>query len=81
MGLPSETQADLQEALFADGLSTREFATETSGRGVGMSSLKEATVSLGGRIEIESVPQQGTTMRFIFPHTAMHGQGADRAAA
>lgn len=81
MGLPSQTHSDLQAALFADGLSTREQATETSGRGVGMSSLKEATLSLGGRIEVVSPPQQGTTMRFVFPRSAMHGAGADRAAA
>ncbi|MCX5747043.1 MAG: ATP-binding protein [Proteobacteria bacterium] len=68
LGLPHATQTDLIEAMFADGVSTREYATETSGRGVGMSALREAVRELGGAIEIESAPGVGTTFRFTFPH-------------
>jgi len=70
-GLPADTQADLEQALFADGFSTAQRATETSGRGVGMAALREATVALGGTIEIESKPQHGTLLKFMFPMQEM----------
>jgi two-component system chemotaxis sensor kinase CheA len=67
-GLPHATDTDLVEALFADGVSTREQATDTSGRGVGMGALRYAVRELGGTISIESAPGQGTAFRFTFPH-------------
>jgi HPt (histidine-containing phosphotransfer) domain-containing protein len=66
-GLPADTQADLENALFSDGFSTAQAATEVSGRGVGMSALLDAVLQLGGTIAIESHPGQGTTLRFRFP--------------
>jgi two-component system chemotaxis sensor kinase CheA len=66
-GLAADTQADLENALFSDGFSTVQVTTETSGRGVGMSALREAAVQLGGAIAIESYLGQGTTLRFRFP--------------
>jgi two-component system chemotaxis sensor kinase CheA len=66
-GLPCTSKEDLIEALFTDGVSTRDQANETSGRGVGMSALKSACGELGGRIEIETSLGVGTTMRFLFP--------------
>lgn len=55
------------EALFADGLSTKETATATSGRGVGMGAVRAAVHDLGGQIEVEAEPGAGTTFRFRFP--------------
>lgn len=63
MGLPSESQADLVEALFTDGLSTREAATDTSGRGVGMAALRTAVQGLRGRIHVTSRAGSGTLVR------------------
>ena len=63
LGLPSETRAHLVEALFADGLTTRDEATELSGRGVGLSAVREACRSLGGDVEIESISGWGTSVR------------------
>jgi two-component system chemotaxis sensor kinase CheA len=68
--LPANTREELVEALFADGLSTRETVTELSGRGVGMSAVREAVRGLGGVIEVESQFGQGTTIRCSFPHSA-----------
>jgi two-component system, chemotaxis family, sensor kinase CheA len=65
-GLEITSQADLERALFADGFSTRDEATETSGRGVGMAALRTAVTALGGTIKVDSSPQ-GTTLRFRFP--------------
>lgn len=67
LGLPSSTPAELQDALFADGFSTRDVASETSGRGVGMSVVRAAVVDLGGRIEIDSERGKGCTVRFRIP--------------
>lgn len=69
-GLPHESHEALVDALFSDGLSTREVATAMSGRGVGLSALKAATLDLGGHIEVDSVKGEGTTFRFVFDKSA-----------
>jgi two-component system chemotaxis sensor kinase CheA len=66
-GIPSESHRDLVAAMFADGLSTREIATETSGRGVGLSALYAAVMAFRGRIEISSTPGMGTRLQLRFP--------------
>lgn len=74
-GLPHHTQADLQAALFAEGLSTRNEATEISGRGIGLGAILDACQEQGGQIVIETQPQQGTCFRFVFPHTGVEKAG------
>jgi two-component system chemotaxis sensor kinase CheA len=66
-GLPSSTRADLVRALLADGVSTAETVTQTSGRGVGMSAVEAACRALGGSVSVESEPGHGTRFRFEFP--------------
>ena len=67
LGLPSRTKEDLEQALFSDRLTTKASATSTSGRGIGTAALKESVTKLGGRIEVESTPGEGTTFRFLVP--------------
>ena len=67
LGLQAESEHALVDALFMDGITTRDFATETSGRGVGMAAVKQAVEALGGRIEVESEMGQGTVFRHHFP--------------
>jgi two-component system chemotaxis sensor kinase CheA len=67
VGLPADSQADLECAIFADGLSTAAVASETSGRGVGMSALRDAVAALRGTIEVESRAGVGVTVRYRFP--------------
>jgi signal transduction histidine kinase len=67
LGLASETEADLERALFAQSLTTRADASETSGRGIGTAALLAKVKELGGRIEIESRSGLGTTFRFLIP--------------
>jgi two-component system chemotaxis sensor kinase CheA len=64
--LPHSTHEDLVEALFADGLSTRDSASDVSGRGVGLAALRQVVRDLGGHIEVESTLGQGTTFTFSF---------------
>ena len=73
-GLASETREALVEALFADGVSTAEFVSETSGRGIGMSAVRAACVALGGTIAVESEPGRGTLFRFEFPLLELDAQ-------
>jgi two-component system chemotaxis sensor kinase CheA len=63
-GLPGATHEQLVEALFADGLSTRDQATDTSGRGVGLSAVRAACQRTGGEIRISTKLGRGTL--FIF---------------
>jgi two-component system, chemotaxis family, sensor kinase CheA len=66
-GLPHTTEADLVNALFSDGLSTADALSDISGRGVGMSAVRDAARALGGGIHVVSRPGAGTTIRFRFP--------------
>jgi two-component system, chemotaxis family, sensor kinase CheA len=79
LGLPHATREQLVAAMFTDGLSTREQASDTSGRGVGMSAVREACSTLGGRIEVISEPGQGTTFRFCMPYQS-GARGARKVA-
>jgi two-component system, chemotaxis family, sensor kinase CheA len=66
-GLPAATPVDLEQALFADSISTRDHVSETSGRGIGLAAVRSAVATLGGRIEIDSALGQGTTFRLALP--------------
>jgi two-component system chemotaxis sensor kinase CheA len=66
-GLPHTTEQDLVNALFSDGLSTAESVSDISGRGVGMSAVRDATLALNGSVTVSSILGKGTTVRFRFP--------------
>jgi signal transduction histidine kinase len=65
-GLSVDKDASLTTLVFLDGLSTRERASELSGRGVGLSATREACEAEGGRVELHTKPGEGTTFRFVF---------------
>lgn len=64
-------EASAQSLLFVDGLSSREEASEVSGRGVGMGALKQICDQLGAKIDVISHQGQGTTWRFELPQAAL----------
>jgi two-component system chemotaxis sensor kinase CheA len=66
-GLPAETHEDLVQALFADGLSSREEATEMSGRGVGLAAVASTCAALGVEIHVSAEEAGGTTFAFVLP--------------
>lgn len=76
-GLPHETRADLEAALFTDGLSTRAAVTETSGRGVGMSAVRGACEGSGGLVRVHSEPGAGTRFQFDWPVTVLCEDAAE----
>jgi two-component system chemotaxis sensor kinase CheA len=59
-GLPSETRADLFEALLRPDFSSREHVTETSGRGVGLTAVAASVSERGGTLAVDSEPGRGT---------------------
>jgi two-component system chemotaxis sensor kinase CheA len=69
--LPSQTQRDLEQALFADGFSLKYQVSEISGRGVGLAAVRNVVAAMGGKIEVESTHQVGTTWRFRFSAGAL----------
>ena len=70
-GLPHATDADLEEALFTDRVSSREMANEVSGRGIGMGAVREVVKACGGRLAIETSLGRGTTLRMSFPRVML----------
>ncbi len=61
------SKAELAKLIFHPGFSTREQASEVSGRGVGMDIVAKTIEQLHGRIEVDSVAGEGTTMRLMIP--------------
>lgn len=59
-----------EDLLFVDGLSSKEQATATSGRGVGTAAVRASVKALGGEIEVETELGRGATFRFVFPAIA-----------
>ncbi len=68
---PNATLADNQifDLLFEPGFSTADQVTDISGRGVGMDVVKRNIQSLGGRIQVESTPGQGSCFKVNLPLT------------
>lgn len=65
-----ENDAALLDLLCLPGLSTREQATTTSGRGMGMDIVKRIIVDqLGGEMLIRTAPGRGTTFTLRIPLT------------
>ena len=69
-----EPDAELDERelinfIFAPGFSTKEKATEISGRGVGMDVVKEKLAKLGGFSEVYTKKNEGTTFTLTLPIT------------
>jgi signal transduction histidine kinase len=80
-GLPHATRADLEAALFAEGLSSRNHASLASGRGIGLNAVQAMVQELGGRIVVETAPNVGTTFKFLLPANMLREQGASMSGA
>lgn len=55
--------------IYESGVSTSQVVTDISGRGLGLSIVREKVDKLNGRISVETVPNKGTTFRIILPIT------------
>ncbi|MBB4638518.1 chemotaxis protein CheA [Longimicrobium terrae] len=65
-GMSSE---DVDRLIIRPGFSTAETVTDVSGRGVGLDVVATRVRALGGMLEIESAPGQGTSMTLQLPAT------------
>ena len=57
------------ELIFHPGFSTATQVSELAGRGIGMDVVRADVAALGGRIETQSNPGQGTTFKLVLPLT------------
>lgn len=63
------SEPDLVNAIFLPGFSTKENASEVSGRGVGMDVVKTQVEKVGGSVELISVKGAYTTLSMKIPLT------------
>jgi two-component system chemotaxis sensor kinase CheA len=67
LGFPIASDEDVQKILFRGGVSSKDAATEVSGRGAGVSASYNACVELGGTVTLQTSKGAGTTFRFTIP--------------
>lgn len=65
----SYTDKEVYQFITLPGFSTNEKVTELSGRGVGMDVVVSNLQSIGGTLEIESTPGEGSVMNMKIPLT------------
>jgi len=69
------TRNEVLSLIFYSGLSTSSIITDMSGRGLGLSIVREKVERLSGKITLESKEQEGTTFKIILPMTMATFQG------
>jgi two-component system chemotaxis sensor kinase CheA len=60
---------EILSLIFLSGLSTSPIITNLSGRGLGLSIVREKVERLNGSISVETLEKEGTTFRIILPLT------------
>ena len=63
------TEREIANLIFLPGLSTAAKITNVSGRGVGMDVVKTNIEKIGGTVDVQSKPGQGSTVRMKIPLT------------
>ncbi len=66
---PHLSDREIYNLIFLPGFSTAQKVTNVSGRGVGMDVVKTNVEKIGGTVEVQSKPCQGTTVRITIPLT------------
>lgn len=69
--LPSLSEQEILQCIFAPGFSTASKASHIAGRGVGLDAVKRTMEEIGGRVEVESRPNVGTTFVLHLPVTPL----------
>lgn len=71
----SLSEEDLKEVIFNAGISTSPIITDISGRGVGLDVVRRNMEALHGRVDIDSVPGNGTAFTLTLPLTLTSSRG------
>ncbi|MFC1960843.1 response regulator [Chloroflexota bacterium] len=69
-GLKLDDNSSAEEVIslaFLPGMTTSQAVTAISGRGVGLDVVRQQLESLQGRVEVESVAQEGTSFQLAVP--------------
>ena len=64
-----QSEHELLQLVFLPGFSTAAIVTNVSGRGVGMDVVRTNVEKIGGKVELDSHPGRGTTLRLRIPLT------------
>ena len=64
---------ELLGLIFEPGFSTRDHVTDVSGRGIGMDIVRRQIGAIGGTVELESTPGEGTTFTLVVPISSSIG--------
>jgi two-component system chemotaxis sensor kinase CheA len=75
------TEQDVLSLVFQSGVSTSPIITDISGRGLGLTIVREKIEKLGGQVSIETHRHRGTTIRMILPITVATFRGVLVTAA
>jgi two-component system chemotaxis sensor kinase CheA len=67
--LSRATPEEMTDLIFLPGFSTADAVTNVSGRGVGMDVVRTNIEECGGRVQVNSLVGQGTTIRVTLPLT------------
>jgi two-component system chemotaxis sensor kinase CheA len=68
-GLACDSEPELIRALFADGVSTKDEASEVSGRGIGLAAVAAACKEHGASMRVSSEPGRGTVFQLTLTHS------------
>jgi two-component system chemotaxis sensor kinase CheA len=63
------SEREILNLIFLPGFSTAKKVTNVSGRGVGMDVVKTNVEKIGGTVDMQSQPGQGTTLKIKIPLT------------
>jgi two-component system chemotaxis sensor kinase CheA len=69
------TEQDVLSLVFQSGVSTSPIITDISGRGLGLTIVREKIEKLGGQVSIETHHHTGTTIRMTLPLTVSTFRG------
>ncbi len=69
------------ELIFRSGVSTRAGVTSLSGRGLGLSIVREKAERLGGLVRVETAPGRGSAFQLLLPLTLATFRGVRVKAA
>lgn len=61
------SRAEIINTIFMDSFSTKQQVSMLSGRGVGLAAVRSEIEALGGSIEVDTVPDEGTSFTIVLP--------------